>query len=87
MVEKKVAWKGQRDGFQDSLVYMQGRMKGEIKSLRLPWASWNAATTDGLEWHSTIIIGGRPASGKTAIKDQIVCICDYNYALQTDYTR
>jgi len=66
------AWKTQRDGFLDSLVYMQGRMKGLIKSIKTPWQKFNDATTDGIEWHSVTVIGGRPASGKTLIKDQIV---------------
>lgn len=47
-------------------------MRGEIKSIKLPWTSWNAASTDGIEWHTTTVIGGRPASGKTLIKDQII---------------
>lgn len=69
---KTKPWKTQREGFMDSLVYMQGRMKGLIKSIKTPWHKFNDATTDGLEWHSVTIIGGRPASGKTLIKDQIV---------------
>ena len=71
-MEKRKAWKTQRDGFIDSLTYMQGRMKGEIRSIRTPWPKWNDAGTDGIEWHSTTVIGGRPASGKTLIKDQII---------------
>ena len=47
-------------------------MLGSIKSLRTPWDKFNDATTDGLEWHSTTVIGGRPGSGKTLIKDQII---------------
>lgn len=69
---KDKAWKSQREGFKDSLAYLQGRMKGEIKSIRTPWKKWNDASTDGIEWHSTTVIGGRPASGKTLIKDQLV---------------
>lgn len=71
-LKKSKPWKSQRQGFQDSLKYLQGRMKGEIKSLRTPWNRFNDAGVDGIEWHSTVVIGGRPASGKTAIKDQIV---------------
>jgi replicative DNA helicase len=47
-------------------------MKGEIKSIKTPWPKWNDASTDGIEWHSTTVIGGRPASGKTLIKDQLI---------------
>lgn len=71
-LKKKKPWKDQRAGFQDSLKYLQGRMKGEIRSLKTPWPKFNDAGTDGIEWHSTIVIAGRPASGKTLIKDQIV---------------
>ncbi len=65
-------WKSQRQGFQDSLAYMQGRMKGEITSIKTPWPKWNDAATDGIEWHTVTVIGGRPGSGKTLIKDQII---------------
>lgn len=71
-LKKKQAWQSQRQGFQDSLKYLQGRMKGDIRSMKTPWNRFNDAGVDGIEWHSTIVIGGRPASGKTAIKDQIV---------------
>lgn len=69
---KKEPWKDTREAYQESLEYLKGRQKGYIKSLQLPWKSWNDATTNGLEWHSTTVIGGRPASGKTLIKDQII---------------
>jgi replicative DNA helicase len=69
---KKLPWRDQKDGFRDALVYMTGRMRGEIKSFRTPWLKFNAATTDGIEWHSVTIIGGRPGAGKTLICDQIV---------------
>lgn len=72
MIQKKNSWKSQREGFSDSLIYLQGRMKGEIRSIKTPWPKWNDASTDGIEWHSTTVIGGRPGAGKTMIKDQIV---------------
>jgi replicative DNA helicase len=68
----KKRWSSQREGFQESLKYLQGRMKGEIKSLRTPWTKFNNATTDGLEWNTFTVIAGRPASGKTLIAEQIV---------------
>lgn len=71
-LKKKTPWKSQRDGFQESLRYLQGRYKGEIKSIKSPWSRFNDAGTDGVEWHTTVVIAGRPASGKTAIKDQII---------------
>jgi hypothetical protein len=68
----KHLWKSQKEGLADSLNYLKGRMLGSIKSLRTPWEKFNDATTDGIEWHSTTVIGGRPGSGKTLIKDQLV---------------
>jgi len=68
----KKKWNSQREGFQESLKYLQGRMQGQIKSIRTPWAKFNDATTDGLEWNTINVIGGRPASGKTLIAEQIV---------------
>lgn len=65
-------WSSQRDGFKQSLEYLQGRMSGQIKSLKTPWAKFNDATTDGIEWNTLTVIGGRPASGKTLIAEQIV---------------
>ena len=76
MTKKKedasLPWNSQREGFLDSLNYMKGRKEGHIKSLKTPWEKFNDATTDGLEWHSMTVIGGRPGSGKTLIKDQII---------------
>lgn len=72
MTANKRAWKSQREGFTASLTYLNGRKLGHIRSLRTPWPKWNDAGTDGFEWHSTIVVAGRPASGKTLIKDQIV---------------
>jgi hypothetical protein len=65
-------WKSQRDGFKDSLIYLQGRKTGAITSFKTPWAKFNDATTDGIEWNSLTVIGGRPGSGKTLLKDQII---------------
>ena len=65
-------WSSQRDGFKQSLEYLQGRMNGQIKSLKTPWAKFNDDTTDGIEWNTLTVIGGRPASGKTLIAEQIV---------------
>lgn len=70
--KKNTSWNSQREGFLDSLKYMKGRQQGQIKSLKTPWDKFNDATTSGLEWNSMTVIGGRPASGKTLIKDQIV---------------
>jgi replicative DNA helicase len=71
-MSKQHLWKSQKEGYNDSLRYLKGRMEGVIKSIKTPWDKFNDATTDGLEWHSMTVIGGRPGSGKTLIKDQIV---------------
>lgn len=68
----KQYWKGRSKGFEESLYYLDGRRKGEIKSLKTPWEKFNDATTDGLEWHSMTVIAGRPGTGKTLIKDQLI---------------
>lgn len=70
--EASKKWSSQKTGFVDALHYMKGRMEGNIKSLKTPWNKFNDATTDGIEWNTMTVIGGRPGSGKTLIVDQIV---------------
>ena len=68
----KKPWNSQREGFQESLKYLQGRMTGQIKSLKTPWPKVDDALTAGIEWNTLNVIAGRPASGKTLIVEQIV---------------
>lgn len=70
--EKKLPWNNIKDGLQEALQYMQGRQQGKIKSLQTPWPKFNDAGIDGLEWNTTTIIGGRPGTGKSLLKDQII---------------
>lgn len=65
-------WKSQKTTFEEALATIKGRREGTITSYRTPWTKVNEATLDGLEWQSMIVIGGRPGTGKTAIKDQII---------------
>jgi replicative DNA helicase len=65
-------WKSQKDGFQESLHYLKGLRDGTIKSLVTPWPKFNDAMTNGIEWNTMTVIGGRPASGKTLIAEQII---------------
>jgi replicative DNA helicase len=65
-------WKSQKQGLKESLDYLKGRKEGTITSLKTPWSKFNDATTDGLEWNTLTVIAGRPGSGKTLIKDQII---------------
>ena len=66
------AWEGQHKAFQEALRYMLDRQSGKEKSIYTPWHKFNDAVTDGLEWNTLTVIGGRPGTGKTLIKDQIV---------------
>ena len=72
MAKAKESWVGQYAAFNEALKYMYRRQTGEEKSIYTPWPKFNDATTDGLEWNTLTVIGGRPGSGKTLIKDQIV---------------
>lgn len=64
--------KGQKLAFQEALNEMVGRRNGTITSYATPWPKVNDAGTDGFEWNSLTVIGGRPGTGKTLIKDQII---------------
>jgi replicative DNA helicase len=66
------AWTGQYQSFNEALKYMLDRQSGKEKSIQTPWPKFNDAVTDGLEWNTLTVIGGRPGSGKTLIKDQII---------------
>ena len=68
----KPAWNGQYQSFNEALKYMLDRQSGREKSIYTPWPKFNDAITDGLEWNTLTVIGGRPGSGKTLIKDQII---------------
>jgi len=68
----KKQWESQNRDFSEALNYMKRRQEGIEKSIYTPWPKFNDAGTDGLEWNTLTILGGRPGSGKTLIKDQIV---------------
>jgi len=69
---ESLPWKSRRDGFIAALHYMKGRMEGTIHTYKTPWGKVNDAGVDGIEWNSMVVIGGRPGTGKTLIKDQII---------------
>ena len=71
-LKKRFPWKDQKEGFQDAINYLKGRMEGRIRSVRTPWPKFNDATVDGLEWNTINVIAGRPGAGKTLVKDQII---------------
>jgi len=72
MSNSEPAWDGQYKAFNEALKYMLDRQSGKEKSIQTPWPKFNDAITDGLEWNTLTVIGGRPGSGKTLIKDQII---------------
>lgn len=65
-------WLSRKEGFKNALDYIQGRSSGKISSLITPWAKFNDATTNGIEWKTLNVIAGRPGSFKTGLKDQII---------------
>jgi replicative DNA helicase len=71
-MQKKHEWQSQHIDFNEALKYMKRRQEGIEKSIYTPWPKFNDAGTDGIEWNTLTIIGGRPGSGKTLIKDQII---------------
>jgi replicative DNA helicase len=71
MLENNI-WRSEKKGFEEAIAYIKGRSEGVIHSMKTPWNSFNNATVDGLEWHSLTVIAGRPASGKTAILQQLI---------------
>lgn len=68
----KKEWQSQHVDFNEALKYMKRRQEGTEKSIYTPWPKFNDAGTDGIEWNTLTILGGRPGSGKTLIKDQII---------------
>lgn len=67
-----LVWKSRTEGYRSALNYMKGRMEGKIHTYKTPWDKVNDAGVDGIEWNSMVVIGGRPGTGKTLIKDQII---------------
>lgn len=52
--------------------YIEGRMNGTITSLHTGFKKLDLAMIDGIEWNSTVTLGGRPSVGKSAVSDCIV---------------
>ena len=66
------AWKDQKNAYKEALIYINGRKNGTITSFKTPWDKVNDAGVNGFEWHSLTVLAGRPGTGKTLIKDQII---------------
>ena len=69
---KSLPWKKQKEAYDQALKYVYSRKEGTVTSFKTPWDKLNDAGVNGLEWHSMTVIAGRPGTGKTLIKDQIV---------------
>lgn len=57
---------------EETIKYIQDRQTGLIKSLRTGYKKLDSMMIDGIEWNSTITIGGRPSVGKSAYSDCLV---------------
>lgn len=67
-----------KDVIDETLQYIKDRREGNIKSLRTGYKKLDKSMIDGLEWQSTITIGGRPSVGKSAFSDCIIEGCFAN---------
>lgn len=56
----------------ETLNYITARKDGRIKSMRTGYKKLDDSMIDGVEWNSTITIGGRPSVGKSAFSDCLV---------------
>lgn len=59
------------DARREALAYIKGRRDGTIQSLKTPWAKYNDAHVDGLEYGRIITLAGMSGSGKSAIGNQL----------------
>lgn len=64
-------WTNQAVAYKKALQYVEGRMKGVIKSFRTPWEKVNRVGIQGFEWNSLTTIAGESGSYKTMLCDQI----------------
>lgn len=72
MVDFSNHWQSQKRAYEQALTYVNARKDGLITSYKTPWLKVNDAAVNGLEWQSLTLIGGRPGTGKTLVKDQII---------------
>lgn len=56
----------------ETLDYITARKDGRIKSMRTGYKKLDESMIDGVEWNSTITIGGRPSVGKSAFSDCLI---------------
>jgi len=58
--------------------YIKDRKDGTVKSLRTGQKKLDSVMIDGIEWNSTVTIGGRPSVGKSAFSDILIDGCFEN---------
>jgi len=68
---KALPWRHISKASSAALRYIDGRRKGEIKSLATPWKKFNNISMGGIEWQTITTIAGMSGSGKTAILGQL----------------
>lgn len=61
-----------QDATAKTIKYIKGRMDGTITSMRTGYPKLDKALLDGIEWQSTVTIGGRPSVGKSTVSDCLV---------------
>ena len=69
--QKALPWRHISKASNAALRYIDGRRKGEIKSLITPWKKFNRISMGGIEWQTITTIAGMSGSGKTAILGQL----------------
>ena len=67
-----IKYKSISEAIEETSKYVEDRMTGKITSLKTGLKKLDKCTIDGIEWNSTITIGGRPSVGKSAYSDCIV---------------
>lgn len=60
------------EAIEETFVYVKARQQGTITSLRTGYKKLDKSMIDGIEWNSTVTLGGRPSVGKSAVSDCIV---------------
>lgn len=65
-------WKSQVQSYKEALTYIKARSRGDIISLKTPWDSVNKIGIDGFEFPTTVVVGGRPGSGKSLFEQIVV---------------
>lgn len=66
------------EAVEQTLKYIIDRKEGRIKSLKTGFKKLDKCMIDGMEWNSTVTIGGRPGSGKSTYSDCLVEGCFQN---------